>query len=398
MESLAPYVRQYVKILERPDVDAVSGIPPTVAIEQRISHAGSRSTVATLTEIYHFLRLLFAKLGTRHCPKCGRTLVVRSAEEMVGQIKERSSDRSAMLLAPKTAGRKGFHKTLLDRAFRKGFSEARIDGAFTRISKGMSLHRYQDHTIDLVVGRVPNKDVEQLISLALEEGNGTLILRDDDGNEEIYSQKGQCPTCGLGFQETDPRFFSFNSPQGACPTCEGLGHIGATGDRRICPQCEGTRLRPEALRIKVAGYSIGDLVQHSAGKAQEILGGMRFPPEEVLIAEPILAELRTRLSLLDRLGLSYLSLSRGGDTLSGGEAQRIRLAAQLGSNLTGACYILDEPTIGLHPKDNGRLIQALQELKGRGNSILVAEHDEETIRASDYIIDLGPGAGEEGER
>ena len=400
LESLAPYVRQYVRILERPDVDSVAGLSPTVAIQQRISHSSVRSTVATLTEIYHFLRLLYSKLGVQHCPGCDRALKTQTMDQIIAQVRDRFAREKALLLAPKIAGRKGFHKDLLARALKKGYKEARIDGRLTRLREGMALSRYHEHTIDVVLGRLPSSNLQHLIRQALDEGNGSMILVPKSGAEEIFSLRGLCPRCGIGLQALDPRLFSFNSKQGACPRCEGLGRLGDgnNGKATVCPKCHGSRLRPEALSVKVKGRSIWDLVRLPADAALEILKSFSFSPHEAPIADPVMAEILVRLAFLNRLGLSYLSLSRSGDTLSGGEAQRIRLAAQLGSNLTGICYILDEPTIGLHPRDNRILLDALRELRDRGNSILVVEHDEETIREADHLIDLGPGAGQGGGR
>jgi excinuclease ABC subunit A len=398
LESLAPYVRQYVKVLERPEVDVVSGLPPTVAIEQRISRASRRSTVATLTEIYHFLRLLYSKLGTQHCPGCGRKLTAQTREAVADQIRGRYRERRATVLAPKVAGRKGFHKDVLARALRMGYEQARIDGALTTLKENMALSRYHEHTIELVVGRLPTAGLKELVARCLKEGNGTLIIIDSKGNEEVFSLRGVCPACGIGLQALDPRVFSFNSKHGACPVCDGLGTADDLDEdeHKVCSKCAGSRLKPEALAVRVGGYSIWDLVQSPAGQVDEILKRFSFSRNQAPIAKPVLAEILSRLSLLNRLGLSYLALSRSGDTLSGGEAQRVRLAAQLGSSLTGVCYILDEPTIGLHAKDHQMLLEALRELKDRGNSVLVVEHDEETIRQADYIIDLGPGAGMEG--
>ncbi len=396
LESLTPYVRQYVQILERPEVDIVSGLPPTVAIEQRVSHASRRSTVATLTEIYHFLRLLYSKVGRQHCTGCGRRLAAQTPGQIVRSIEQRYRNRPAMVLAPKVMGKRGFHKDLLARARRKGFSEARIDGQMTRLQKHMALTRYQEHTIEVMVGRVPGPVTADVVRTALREGNKTLIVVDDDGGEEIFSEYGTCPLCGVGLQVVDPRRFSFNSKHGACPACEGLGQIGSGRTRAICSQCDGSRLRAEALAVKVDGYTIWDMVRHPLGDTAAILADLSLPAEKRPIAEPLLAEIQSRLAFLQQLGLAYLSLSRSGDTLSGGEAQRVRLAAQLGSNLTGVCYVLDEPTIGLHARDHKMLLGALKELRDRGNSILVVEHDEETIRAADHIIDLGPGAGQDG--
>jgi len=399
LESLAPYVRQYVKVLERPDVDLVSGIPPTVAIEQRISHTSRRSTVATLTEIYHFLRLLFSKAGKQHCPGCGRMLTAQSKDAIVEQIQNQFGRKRVKILAPKVIGRKGFHKDALSHAHRKGYRRARIDGVFTKIRKDMALSRYHEHTIELMIGKLPVDNCAKLVSRALKEGNGSLIVYVGKGREEVFSVKGVCPSCGIGLETMDPRLFSFNSNHGACPACGGLGEIGDSEEnRKPCKPCGGSRLKPEALAVKVKGHSIWDLVTLSADRLQKLLKTLTFAPEEAPIAEPVVTEVLTRLTLLNRLGLSYLSLGRSGDTLSGGEAQRVRLAAQLGSNLTGVCYILDEPTIGLHPRDNRLLLDALKVLCDRGNTVLVVEHDEETIRAADTIIDLGPGAGLDGGR
>ncbi len=398
LESFAPYARQYVKVLEKPEIDVLSGLPPTVAIQQRIHHASPKSTVATLTEIYHFLRLLFSKLGSQQCPVCGRQLAAQTKEAIVEKIGERYRHKRATVLVSLISARKGFHRDLLARAARRGYREARIDGKVQRLKEGISLSRYRDHTIELVIGAIPSPDLELLVARALTEGNGTFLVVDEHGQEEVFSVRKVCPSCGIGAKELDPRLFSFNSPYGACTACEGLGYrwnfIGDGVSR--CETCGGSRLKPEALAIKVKGHSIWDLVQHSADGLREILGGLPFTAQEALIADPIIDEMLTRLSFMSLLGISYLTLCRSGDTLSGGEAQRIRLAAQLGSNLTGACYILDEPTIGLHPRDTRMLLDALNQLKEGGNSILVVEHDEETIREADYIIDLGPGAGTSG--
>ncbi len=404
LESLAPYVRQYMKILERPDVDLVTGLPPTVAIEQRISYSSRRSTVATLTEIYHFLRLLYSKLGTQHCPGCDRPLAAQSEAAILGQVRARFGRRPARVLALKVLGRKGFHKEVLERALKKGMGEARIDGKLTRLTPGMALSRYHEHTIEVVTGRLPARNLEALVAASLEEGGGHISIVDARGREEVFSVHGICPACRIGLDPLDPRLFSFNSKQGACPACRGLGVAGGDADEEeareapVCRTCGGSRLKPQALAVKIDGLSIWDLVAQPCAEAARRLSGLRFAGHRKPVAAPIVAEIASRLALLNQLGLSYLSLGRSGNTLSGGEAQRVRLAAQLGSNLTGVCYILDEPTIGLHPRDNRVLVEALKTLRDRGNSILVVEHDEETIRAADTIIDLGPGAGRDGGR
>ena len=401
LESLAPYARQYMKILEKPEIDIVSGLPPTVAIQQRISYASPRSTVATLTEIYHFLRLLYSKLGSQQCPACGRELTTQSADQIVVQVRGAYGKKRATVLAPVVAGRKGFHKDVISHALRRGFGEARIDGDMVKLAEGMSLTRYYEHTIDLVIDRIPTDNIEHLVATALEVGNGTFMLLDENGREEVFSVKKVCPSCGIGARDLDPRLFSFNSKHGACPACEGLGRLLyyrllPDHGRPVCYACGGSRLSETALSVKAKGYSIWDLVRRPAQELMETFKDLSFTEQESMISGPIMDEIRTRLSFMDLLGVSYLSLSRSGETLSGGEAQRIRLAAQLGSNLTGVCYILDEPTIGLHPRDTRMLLDALTDLKDRGNSILVVEHDEETIRQADHIIDLGPGAGRQG--
>jgi len=398
LESLAPYVRQYMKILERPEVDVVTGLPPSVAIEQRISHSGRRSTVATLTEIYHFLRLLFAKVGTPLCPGCGRPLSVQSPADIIEGVRRRHGRGEGALLAPRVAGRKGYHRDLLARLMREGFSEARIDGDIVALTEKMSLDRYREHTIEAVVARLPADDLEGDVSRALEAGAGRLVIASRHRADEVYDVRGVCPVCGIGVEAPDPKRFSFNSPRGACPDCEGTGRT-RTGDKapsRVCRTCGGSRLKPEALAVRVDGWSIWDLVKLPTEKLLKHLPALTVPASMAPVATPLLAEIRSRLGFLQRLGLGYLSLDRSGDTLSGGEAQRVRLAAQLGSNLTGVLYVLDEPTIGLHPRDNAVLIEALKELRDRGNTILVVEHDEETIRAADVVIDLGPGGGKNG--
>jgi excinuclease ABC subunit A len=422
LESLAPYVRQYMKILERPDVDIVFGISPTVAIEQRMSHTSRRSTVATLTEIYHFLRLLYSKLGEQYCTGCGKPLLAQNPEDIAKSVRSRYRERTATILSPKVSGRKGFHKDLLDRLVGQGFTRTRIDGQWVPLKKGMALSRYHEHTIELVIGEIQNgipaftnaketineKNFQNLIEIALIQGDGSFFLIDNHGNQEVFSTQGICSDCGIGVKALDPRLFSFNSAQGACPACNGLGVIGVGDEKddpifsgngfegQACPACQGSRLKPEALSVKISGFSIWDLMKVSSEKAKSIIRGFSFPSRQAPVAEPVMSELFTRISLLNQLGLSYMALGRSGNTLSGGEAQRVRLAAQLGSNLTGVCYILDEPTIGLHPRDNHILIDALKTLRDRGNTVIVVEHDEDTIRAADTIIDLGPGAGEHG--
>jgi len=398
LECLPNYIRQYLKIMDRPEVDAVTGIPPTVAIEQRTSRGGRRSTVATLTEIYHFLRLLYSRLGTQHCPGCGEPIVSQSPEAMIEEIVRRVGRGAATVTAPLVYGRKGFHRELFARLGKRGFGEVRVDGRIVPLQPLPALDRFREHDIEAVAGRVRagagGRELREIVERALAAGKGSLRVLDDGGASWVLSEKLTCRRCSRGFEPLDPRLFSFNSRYGACPACDGLGAV----DDRTCPACGGRRLRPEALAVRVKGVGIADLTALSVREAGGAVRSFEFGPHEAPVADGIVAELMPRFRFLEQVGLDYLTLDRGGDTLSGGEAQRIRLAAQLGSNLTGIGYILDEPTIGLHPRDNERLIATLRDLRGRGNSVIVVEHDEETIRAGDWIVDLGPGAGPRGGR
>jgi excinuclease ABC subunit A len=399
IESLPTYVRQYLKIMERPDVDLITGIPPTVAIEQRMGRLQRRSTVATITEIYHYLRLLFSKTGIQHC-RCGRPISPQSEAEMARRIIEGYRYRQVLFLAPKVIRRKGIYKDVFERAIQKGYRQARVDGDLISLEKLPQLERYKEHSIDVVtrsLAVLPEDEpgIAESISQALLEGKGMFYLLDcKDRREETFSRKGYCPHCETAFEPLDPRLFSFNSRYGACPACEGLGILSENGS--ICPRCKGKRLNEQALSVKVAGYTIADVVSLAVEGAKKLFLEMRFSDREKAISELLIPEIIARLDFLARVGLPYLTLERSGDTLSGGETQRIRLAAQLGSNLCGVCYILDEPTIGLHPRDNEMLLDTLLQLRDSGNSVVVVEHDEETIRRADCILDLGPGAGIEG--
>lgn len=401
LECLPTYIRQYLKIMERPEIDRISGIPPTVAIEQRAGRSGRRSTVATLTEIYHYLRLLYTKLGVQHCPGCGEPIRAYPPEVLSDQILDRYRGEKILILAPVVFGRKGFHRDLLAGYKKLGFQTALIDGALLPLDPQPALNRFREHDIDIVVGEtVPNRrsraTLSEALMKALELGKGNLRIRDGQGRLSTYSEKAYCLRCRRGFEELDPRLFSFNSRRGACPRCEGLGVIRTVSAETVCPACNGRRLRPEALAVRLKGWTIGELTGLSVQEAGRVIEKFDYTPREAAVAGDILKEMLPRFDFLKRVGLGYLTLDRPGDTLSGGEGQRIRLAAQLGSNMRGVCYVLDEPTIGLHPRDNSLLIDALRELRERGNSIIVVEHDEETIQAGDHIIDLGPGAGPNG--
>jgi len=312
---------------------------------------------------------------------------------MLEEIVRRIGKGAATVTAPLVFGRKGFHRELLARLRKRGFGEVRVDGRILPLDPLPALDRFREHDIDAVAGRVRAgagaRDLREIVERALAAGKGSLRVIDDEGASWVLSEKLTCRRCSRGFEPLDPRLFSFNSRYGACPACEGLGAV----DERTCPSCGGRRLRPEALAVRVKGMGIAELTALSVREAGEAVRAFDFGPHEAPVADGIVAELMPRFRFLEQVGLDYLTLDRSGDTLSGGEAQRIRLAAQLGSNLTGIGYILDEPTIGLHPRDNERLIATLRDLRERGNSVIVVEHDEETMMASDYIVDIGPGAG-----
>ena len=402
LESLPAYVRQYLKILERPDVDLVSGVPPTVAIEQRTAMAGRRSTVATLTEVYHYLRLMFAKLGIQYCPSCQIPISTGGLTSVMEALLERFMGKEVSIMAPVVVGRKGLHKMVMRRAGKVGIPWVRADGKFYLSSDPPDLDRYREHWIEWVVAKdLKVKEgnlstLQEAVERAMAYGEGTVVVFSPGEKEETFSQMRQCPKCSRGFGELDPRHFSFNSPMGACPRCQGLGAIETQWGLRECHECRGSRLNSRARSVKVLGMSIDEMVSMTVIEAYQFFSQVNFRGAAREVADPLLRELRTRLETLIRLGVGYLELGRAADTLSGGEAQRIRLAAQLGSNLRGVCYVLDEPTIGLHPSDHELLLESLLELRDRGNSVIVVEHDEETIRKADWIVDLGPGAGRHG--
>jgi len=428
LDSMNVYARQFVEQLARPEVDLITGIPPAVSIEQRQSRGGGKSTVATVTEIYHFLRLLFARLGMQFCPQCDCPVQAQTREgvgrRLADDIKKRGD---LLLLAPVVKNRKGFHTDVGAWAAKHGYAEVRADGKMHPTDQPLRLDRFREHDVEIVVGLLDKqrltsplerKAVREMIDAALQLGRGTLYALGNDGKVAVHSTERSCPSCGESFGPLDPKMFSYNSSRGWCPACRGFGEVfylpdverGARaeaieeswfewqeGEREICQACEGTRLNPIARAVRLWNRTtIVDLSNAPVDAALAWFQGLRLKGREAEIARDILPEIRERLKFLREVGLGYLQLGRGATTLSGGEAQRIRLAAQLGSNLSGVLYILDEPTIGLHARDNEKLLHALELLKARGNSLLVVEHDEETMRRADYIIDLGPGAGVNG--
>jgi len=505
IDSLSAYARQFLEVMARPNVDYVAGIPPTVAIEQRLSQGGRKSTVATVTEIYHYLRLLYAKVGKQHCVACGRQIHSLTRSQILDRIARSYRGKDVLVLSPLVRGRKGFHKEIIAGARRLGYRRARIDGKLLDLRAPEltgGLERFKEHNIDIVIGKAPagGREAELLVDQGLRLGNGVIHLLSERG-EQIFNQRLFCLGCGIGYEPLDPRLFSFNSQQGACKACGGMGftydfdpelifadprhplkaalrgitagssvngsaieramarllegwaedhdvdvdkpfaklpkktqelilHGGKgrdlglipylkelyqTGDEDFasaladlmtetaCANCGGRRLNPRAQAVKVAGQAIWQITELAVDDARKYFDKLDFShaddghaERDRAVADKILREIQQRLNFLFEVGLPYLTLDRRADTLSGGEAQRIRLAAQLGSNLRGVCYILDEPTIGLHPRDNAMLLKTLRRLEQLGNSVLVVEHDEATIESADWIIDLGPGAGTHG--
>jgi excinuclease ABC subunit A len=425
LDSMSPYARQFVEQLEKPDVDLVSGLPPSVAIEQRVTRGGGKSTVATVTEVYHFLRLLFAKTGRQFCPDCDLPVTNQSVVSIVKQIKAAAKTGPLKVLAPLVKARKGFHTDVARWAERQRLDTLYIDGRLVPVSKFWKLERFKEHTIDVVVGVIDRKriaDARDIVRRALEIGRGTARLLDSRKRLTVASTEMSCPGCGRAFEELDPRLFSFNSPHGACEECGGFGeiwdqdfqtaggHDGGSvlenelaaerqsewieeGEARECPNCHGSRLNAVARHVRVQGYAIDQFTRLSASEAARTIDRLKFKDTHQTIAAGLLPEIEQRLRFMEKVGLGYLALGRSAKTLSGGESQRIRLAAQLGSNLRGVLYVLDEPTIGLHPRDNLRLLETLAALRNKGNSLIVVEHDEETMRRADHIIDLGPRAG-----
>jgi excinuclease ABC subunit A len=526
VETLSAYARQFLDQIERPDVDSIEGLSPAISIEQKTTSRSPRSTVGTITEIYDYLRLLYASVGTPHCPNCGRPIARQTADQIVHRILELGRGERATIMAPIVRGRKGEFKDLLDQLDQQGF-RARVDGEVTDLSEPLSLDRRKNHTIEAIVDRVllrpdgaptgsplgaalsaakvgvneakpatapgkpsVEKRLEQAVAKALQLANGLVLVGFSAGSEQLFSSSMACPDCGLDVPKLEPRSFSFNSTFGACPNCHGLGSLydfdpakvitdwskplldGGLGpgsssqylikliqlaadrykiDLKVpfedlppkqqhilvygppkreaprtgfhgilaylrdnaeearsdsyreymmsfmsaapCPVCRGKRLRPESLAVKVGGLSIADFTALPLNRALSAAINLKFTEREALVAERIRREIAERLEFLCAVGLNYLSLDRSAATLSGGEGQRIRLATQIGSRLRGVLYVLDEPSIGLHQRDNNRLIQALEKLRDLGNTVLVVEHDEETIRHADFVLDLGPGAG-----
>ncbi len=497
VESLSAYARQFLEQMEKPDVDLIDGLSPAISIEQKTTGSNPRSTVGTVTEIYDYLRLLFASIGVPHCPNCGKEIASQSLERIVDMVMLYPQDARINVLAPIVRGRKGEFKKEIAALRAKGFTKARIDGQFRSLEEDHKLDRRKNHTIEVVVDRViirggVERRLTESVEMALALANDIVIVNSYDEGDRLFSRRLACVDCGLSMPEMTPRAFSFNSPHGACPDCQGLGAMfdfdpqrlvpdesksladgalapWAKGDRKLvrdalqalsrdfgidltasfsklprkqrdvllfgagkgsaqkfegiipnlrrryedatwmeqaeletyrslrpCATCGGQRLKPESLSVRVKGRTIADYVNLPILEVLQVFDGVRLTDREAIIAERILREIQDRLRFLNDVGVGYLTLGRSAATLSGGEGQRIRLATQIGANLTGVLYVLDEPSIGLHQRDNRKLLATLARLRDLGNTVIVVEHDEETIRTADYVIDLGPGAGEHG--
>lgn len=413
IESLSAYARQFLGQMQKPDVDEIEGLSPAISIDQKAHSRNPRSTVATVTEIYDYLRVLYARIGETHCPNCGHRIEKLTVDEMTDIVlKEnglrdgKKAKKEVVILAPVVRGRKGNYYQLLYDLYNSGFAKVRIDGTMHRLADKVSLSRYKQHTIEVVVDTIPaamlvnpDKDARQRLSEALERavdvGNDLANVIFADKSERLFSTKFSCVDCGFSFPEIEPRLFSFNSPYGACEECGGLGTEELFSEE-ICPVCEGKRLRPEALSVLIGGENIVELTAKTIANAAEFILEIDLDERTQEIAGTILKEIENRLTFMLDVGLHYLTLDRKAGTLSGGEAQRIRLASQVGSRLVGALYVLDEPTIGLHQRDNEQLINTLVGLRDLGNTVIVVEHDEDTIKASDFVVEIGPGAGRHG--
>lgn len=445
VESLSAYARNFLEQMKKPEVDSVTGLSPAIAIDQKSVSTNPRSTVGTVTEIYDYLRLLFAKIGVPECPTHHIPVSSQTPQQILDDIMKKATEKSSAgkfyLLAPMAQGKKGEFLAEFQKWARKGFVKAKVDGQFidleTSIRLSKKLAKTKTHDIDLVIDQLVIKDgvrprLAESINTALSMAEGRLTIETMEGTRTNYSMHSACPICGFGFPDLEPRLFSFNNPRGACETCHGLGTLDLVEEEQysydndskvlekvkyvykgnkkiseeeedadelelgICPDCHGARLRPESLSIKIQERNIAELAEVSSVELREWMETLKVSSKDQMIADKITKQIKSRLDYMIRVGTGYLSLSRSSRTLSGGEAQRIRLATQVGSSLIGCLYVMDEPSIGLHPRDHHRLLDIIGDLKDRGNTILLVEHDEDTMKYADYIIDLGPRAGKLG--
>jgi excinuclease ABC subunit A len=411
VESLSAYARQFLEQMGKPDVDSIEGLSPAISIEQKSTSHNPRSTVGTVTEIYDYLRLLFARVGHPYCFQCGQEIAAQTVQQMVDAIASLPEGEKFQILAPIVRGRKGEYRKELLEMRKAGYVRARVDGKVVELGEDITLDKQKKHTIEIIVDRLVMKPGEALmrrladsVETSVKLTGGLVGVLTEDGQTKLYSDRLACIKCGVSYPEVTPRVFSFNSPHGACPTCDGIGYAVTPGcpeeeDFTLlepCSVCHGARLRPESLSIKLAKKSIAEVTSLSVRAAADFFHSLKFSDRELVIAHRILKEIRERLGFLVNVGLDYLTLDRAAATLSGGEGQRIRLATQIGSGLVGVLYILDEPSIGLHQRDNRRLLQTLLRLRDLGNTVVVVEHDAETMIAADHILDMGPGAGSQG--
>ncbi|OGD30091.1 MAG: excinuclease ABC subunit A [Candidatus Aminicenantes bacterium RBG_13_63_10] len=410
IECLSAYARMYIDQMEKPEVESIEGISPAIAIEQKTISGNPRSTVGTVTEVYDLLRLLYARAGVPHCPRCGREVGSQTSQQILQRVASEFAGEKIKILAPMVKGRKGEYQKLFDRLRKKGFLRVRVDGVLRELEETISLAKTKAHTVEALVDEFAvaasaGSRLKEAVDRALSLSDGELVILRPGGTEVYFSLKGLCPDCRVSLPELEPRTFSFNSPYGACPDCHGLGYRTRLNEwdepeltDEVCPSCRGARLKPESLAVTVGGRNISELCGLSLDRLAEALKAAEFGPAREPVSVRILKETLDRLGVLNTLGMSYLGLNRTVTSLSGGEAQRVRLAAQVGARMRGVLYVLDEPTIGLHQRDNGRLISLLRRIRDEGNSVVVVEHDEQTIRAADHILDLGPAAGEKGGR
>ncbi len=437
VESLSAYARNFLEQMKKPEVDAVTGLSPAIAIDQKSVSTNPRSTVGTVTEVYDYLRLLYAKIGVPECPTHHLPVSSQTPQQILEDILKKENGSKFYILAPMAQGKKGEFFAEFQRWAKKGFVKAKIDGKFIELESAQKLTKTKAHDIDLVVDQLVLKDNVRLrlaesINTALSMADGRVVIETTNGERSTYSLHSACPICGFGFPELEPRLFSFNNPRGACPTCNGLGTLDLVEEEQYsygddgkvlervryrykdekkiseddedgeelemssCPTCRGARLKEEALNVRIAERNIAELSELSSLELRDWVAKLETRSKDKLIADKITRQILSRLDYMIRVGTGYLSLSRSARTLSGGEAQRIRLATQVGSSLIGCLYVMDEPSIGLHPRDHHRLLQIIGELKDRGNTILLVEHDEDTMRFADHIIDLGPRAGKLG--
>ena len=441
METFSSYARGFIGQMQRPDVDKITGLSPVISIDQKTTSKNPRSTVGTITEVYDFLRLLFARAGQAYSYLSGKPMVKFTDNQIIELITNQYAGKKILLLAPLVSARKGHYKELFETIRKKGYVHVRVDGEVQEIVAGMKVDRYKMHTIEVVIDRLkPKADgseedtrrLRQSVDKAMTQGNGIMLIADENGNSRFFSRNLMCPETGLSYAEPAPHTFSFNSPSGWCPCCKGLGKIKSSQNEEKnsqideiiqsddwftrlqefsdfsdeteeieqeqwteCPECHGKRLNKEALSYRLGEYTISDFSEMDIDVLLEKLSDIhsQLSSKQSAIAEPILKEICARLRFMQSVGLSYLSLSRSSESLSGGESQRIRLATQIGSRLVNVLYILDEPSIGLHQRDNQRLINSLKELRDMGNSVIVVEHDEQIMREADWIVDIGPKAG-----